>query len=380
VARRWFKTSRGYTDSNGYFSLSKKFKNKVKIIVKFENNDAEVRALRGARLWQVFFPVKKKIATISRGQAKNNISYTFMTNTDRASKGNRYWSAATVHNSIQEYKQYAAAENIGQAPGGMKIFISTLTRSGAAPMFNKRSDDGIPRQYFDYYLLSSITSEVGSLLINKLKREVDIMVSYGTLNSDRIKETMYHELTHAAHYNKVGNGWYGNFVRAEIAGIINTILDANYAPYGRKTDNDAGLIALGESWAYYMGHYMTDKHYNFQSSYVSEQTITYFNNWPVIGLSSHLNLLEDFNPYRTDDPFNWIPQGLYYDLRDNGNDASVSGRVPLNDVVSGFSNSQLFNALQSSTTSVPSYRQSLVDQNVGNQTQGLNNIFTFYGY
>lgn len=100
----------------------------------------------------------------------------------------------------------------------------------------------------------------------------------------------------------------------------------------------------------------------------------------VIGLSSHLNLLEDFNPYRTDDLFNWIPQGLYYDLRDNGNDASVSGRVPLNDVVSGFSNSQLFNALQSSTTSVPSYRQSLVDQNVGNQTQGLNNIFTFYGY
>jgi hypothetical protein len=36
----------------------------------------------------------------------------------------------------------------------------------------------------------------------------------------------------------------------------------------------------------------------------------YFNNRFITG-SSHLNYLEDFSPFRTGDPFRWIPNGLF---------------------------------------------------------------------
>ncbi len=61
-------------------------------------------------------------------------------------------------------------------------------------------------------------------------------------------------------------------------------------------------------------------------------------------LNSNLNLLEDFSPNRTADHFNWIPQGLYYDLFDNRNDNLANPpRVLLNDNVSTYTNQQFFN-------------------------------------
>lgn len=52
--------------------------------------------------------------------------------------------------------------------------------------------------------------------------------------------------------------------------------------------------------------------------------------------AKHLNLLEDFSPYRLPDPFRWIPQGLFYDLRDAQNENS-----PVVDQVSGYTNLQM---------------------------------------
>lgn len=58
-------------------------------------------------------------------------------------------------------------------------------------------------------------------------------------------------------------------------------------------------------------------------------------------LNSNLNLLEDFDPInKPNNPFRWIPQGLFYDLFDIRNE-----NVPVFDAVSNFTNQQFFNAL-----------------------------------
>ena len=134
---------------------------------------------------------------------------------------------------------------------------------------------------------------------------------------------------------------------------------------------------------YHMGHFLSDQRYGLQSSDAVEQLITYRNNNPVNGLSSHLNLLEDFDPVnrRNDDPFWWIPQGLLYDLIDNRNDNNaVPRRIALNDNVSGYTIQQFSNALQSDITTLQQYRVRLLSQNGNNQAAGVNSIFTFYGY
>jgi hypothetical protein len=93
-------------------------------------------------------------------------------------------------------------------------------------------------------------------------------------------------------------------------------------------------------------------------------------------------LLEDFNPRRTvEDPFFWIPQGLYYDLLDNRNDnLAIPPRVLLNDVVTGYTNQQFFNALDDDINNLPTYRIRLLNENGNNQAVGVTSIFTFYRY
>jgi hypothetical protein len=205
------------------------------------------------------------------------------------------------------------------------------------------------------------------------------------LNIDQLSETLFHELTHAAHYNKVGKAWWTTFVNAELHEMI-----IGLSPYGDGNNSFSPIIALGESWAYHMGHFATDWKYGNNSGGAVEQGILY-GNGPIwengilvanTGLNTHLNLLEDFSPNRKNvDPFWWIPQGLYYDLIDNRNDNfQFPLRVQLDDQVSGYSNSKFFNALDTDITTLQDYRARLLSENSNDQATGVTAIFNYYGY
>lgn len=197
--------------------------------------------------------------------------------------------------------------------------------------------------------------------------------------SDFIKETVYYELSHASHYAKLGNTWYYNFVMAELAEIVAHPLPSDpLNPYGSGASaTNSPIIALGEAWGYHMGHFLADQRYGLSSAQADEQGIGYLNNNPVALLSSHLNLLEDFDPSRTGDPFRWIPKGLMYDLMDARNEL---GLHPVVDGVSNFTIAQLFSALQSNVTTLQQYRVTFQQQNAGNQTIPITNLFAQYGY
>ncbi len=112
-----------------------------------------------------------------------------------------------------------------------------------------------------------------------------------------------------------------------------------------------------------------------------EQGNDYFNNSPVQGLSSHINLLEDFDPDFINDPFHWIPQGIYYDLIDDRNDGAVpSPRNNIRDEVNTYLNSQFFNALDGDVFSIPQFRNRLLQENSNRQAIQVNNLFTDYGF
>ncbi len=104
-------------------------------------------------------------------------------------------------------------------------------------------------------------------------------------------------------------------------------------------------------------------------------------NSPVFGLSSNLNLLEDFSPARTNGPFRWIPQGLFYDLFDTRNDfAATANPLQPGDLVSGYTNQQFFDALDDDITTIPAYRQRLLNENNNNQVANVTALFGFYNY
>ncbi len=180
------------------------------------------------------------------------------------------------------------------------------------------------------------------------------------------------EQTHAAHYNKVGNAWWSDYVEA----VLFEISFSNNPPYGNgNAGARSDIIALGESWAYHMGHFLADQKYGLNSSPTSNGQFRYGNNAIFPG-SSHLNALEDFSPDRLDDPDRWIPQGLYFDLIDTRNESPF----PITDGVSNFTNQQLFNALDDDVRSMPQYRERLIEENPFNQTAQVRDLFNQYHY
>ena len=151
------------------------------------------------------------------------------------------------------------------------------------------------------------------------------------------------------------------------------------SPYGTKTDGNSGIIALGKGWAYYMGSHLTDQRYGSLCGEVGENQSKYRNNSPLLNLSSQLNALEGFNPSLTIDPFYWIPQGLFYDLKDTRNETILTGGS-VDDAVSNYSNSQMFNAFGSSITTLQGYRNNLLLLNSNNQATQINTLLSSYGY
>lgn len=96
-------------------------------------------------------------------------------------------------------------------------------------------------------------------------------------------------------------------------------------------------------------------------------------------MTSHLNYLEDYDPNDVNNPFRWIPEGIYYVLFDLRNETIGTGG-PITELVSGYTNLQLFNALDDNVSSVPQYRTRLLQENNNNQATQVINLFSQYGY
>ena len=377
VAKRWFKIERVYTDNTGHFQCTKRFKHKVKIIVKFKNDDAQVRNLNFKwQFWQGFLPVTYRIGVFSGN--KSSVNYNFNVNGIYTSKANIYWASATVHNAIQEYKDLAMSEGTGLPATGLRILINRSTTAGITLLFHKRYVVNFSNE-IALFAISPVADLINNV-VSLLKKQVDVSIGWGygstaALHSDNIKTTIYHELTHTAQYANLGNSWYSSLFDAEARQIIAHLFDSN-KPYGTSTSSDAPLIALGESWAYYMGHYFADKTYSTAASCQLEQPGSSFNcNFTGTG-HPHIDVEENFNPNLGTDPFKWIPQGVYQDLRDNTNETGI----PVIDQVSAYTNQQMFNAFQPNIYTLQDYKLKLLQTTSNSTSSFVPNLFAQYHY
>ena len=191
------------------------------------------------------------------------------------------------------------------------------------------------------------------------------------------KETVYYAMSHASDYSQVGNTWYGIFVTDELNEVQkHPSKNDQYNPYGDGGSSNSPIIALGEAWGYHMGHFLANQRYGVNAFNQIEQPGLQYN--PSGTNHPDIDVLENFTPGYTPDPFRWIPKGLMYDLMDNGEPTYFTN---VNDLVSGYTISQIFAALQSDVTTVPQYKTRLLQQNPGNPTNAnLNALLTSYGF
>lgn len=191
---------------------------------------------------------------------------------------------------------------------------------------------------------------------------------YTPFSSDLIKETIYHELTHASEFTKAGYNWYTGFFTAEATELGHWVGHSAQEPYGDGTSANSPIIALGEALAYHMGFFLAGQRYgsNGDPGKASQ-------NGGTTGYD--LVALEVFDPNRAADVFKWIPKGLMLDLID---DTPIEATV--NDKVSGYTNQQIFGALQSDVTRMSDYKAKLLLLYGTVQQTQINNLFASYHY
>jgi hypothetical protein len=404
VAKRWFKVWRGYTNEDGRFTVTRRFRNGVKMLVKMRNNNARVAKIRGIRLWQMFFPVKKRMG-IFNGNELNVIRYVFTKPTDgnARNKDLTYWTAATTHNAVMEFRQYVAEINLPVPPTKLKIMVSNwgdLRDVGAAPMWNKCHNNIVPTIWVSTFLIGGgiagtiVGGIVGVATI--LKNRVDIIVGYTSadynclLTSIHLRSLVYHELGHAQHYTQVGcNFWtdYRNAITTEMSKTD----QPEFHPYGTGNDGaTAPIIATGEMWGNHIEKWLGERIYGGPTPvniFSRMQGGIYVNNGSPTGnylgnatitvppLNANFGAIESFNPNEANDRWRWIPQGLPYDLWDNRNDVQ-----PIIDNVNGYTINQCFTALQPDVRSIPAFRLRLLQQNGNVQALQVNQLFQQYGF
>jgi len=380
--KRFLKMDRVYTDDYGNFASNKHFHNKVNIIVKFKNSLLETRGLRGARWYQMRSPIKHGIGKYSGNL--NNLQYIFVEGSDTKKRIYRNWWAAQLMNAYVEYNETAASLGTGTLPTNLIVFLTSweaFSAAGSTPMNHHRSNAGTPPSEWIEFFLVSPGNVVRANMINGLQggllKFMDMSLGYNVSfnwSSDQVKELMYHEMTHAAHFQKVGQEWWNNLVYSEEFTVSRYSNELD--PYGNGFDGVASeYISLAESWAEYLGRVVANRQYGLNSQAVAGASRYYYNDNPVFGLTSHLNYLEDYDPNDPNNPFRWIPEGLYYDLFD-----LRAENFPVVDNVSGLTNAQMFNVLQSDVTSMPQYKERLIAQNPNNQTNEVRNLFNQYHY
>ncbi len=399
IAKRWFKIWKGYTDDNGDFTVTKKFKNKVKVIVKTKNNNAKVCKVRGIRLWQMLFPAKKRIGVFNNNELAN-IRYVFAKPTDgnAHNKELAYWSAATTHNSVVEFRQYCNELGLPLPPSNLKIMVTNwgfMRNSGAAPMWNKSNNNVVPTVWTTAFIVSNalggyITGGIIAIA-NILKNQTDVIIGYTSndynclLTSPQLRSTVYHELGHTQHFGQAQTTFWDGYRSAITAELISSGFSD---PYGDgQNANRAPIIATGEMWGNHCEKWFSERHYGVAPTNVlsiSQRTFfvndgspiaTYngINTVSIPNFNANFAAIESYNPTLTGQ-HDWIPQGLPYDLWDNRNDAIIT------DNANGFSINQCYNALQPDVQSIPQFRERLLQQNGFIQQAQVNQLFQQYGF
>jgi hypothetical protein len=388
VIRRLFKTERLYTDVNGEFKSKKYYRNKYTIVAKFKNENAHISRTRPKRIFEQFFPVK-----INFGKWDNldclhqfNIEHVSQTGTVATS----HWCAATTHHAVWDFHKLCRDFTIASPPSKLKIILSSKKPSSHGNTYMMQSimkDNTAAFIAGEALLIGSLTAMnpltgVAVIAVTEFlrRRSPDIYYGYGGdpsfLTTDRYNELVMHELAHASHYSVVGTVWWAKFGLAEAT-------NKGEGTYGGCCSEKAGRIALGEGWAYTIGHLFTDKIYGLTSTSFPEQgnvtlnlDVLNFNNQPDI--SSHIHFLESYDPSRKQDPSYWIPKGLFYDLIDPKIEQFVASKIT--DEVSGYQCKQIFSLFNKDMNNMQDFKAKFITRYGGDQKKAIEDLFGQYGY
>jgi hypothetical protein len=148
---------------------------------------------------------------------------------------------------------------------------------------------------------------------------------------------------------------------------INYII--TYGSYGNGTGENVGICAFGEGWGYHIGRRLIIEEFGNNNSFFP--LASFENHDPVSRPSSIASGTFQNNTGWT----GWIPSGLMHDLTDTNTDLVRTGFI---DNASGYTNQNLFDAMDSDVLSPQQFRDRLLLENGNIDRADVLSLFEAY--
>ena len=280
--QKFLKWRTTYTNENGYFSISENF-TKPNISIIYDNTkDFTVWGN-----WAFLAP-----ATFTKHSCTNPSSFRlyFDRSTDYAP-----WSWSVVNNAAYDYYKNCSTgilKGVSTPPSNMKIWCLNVNWQGVgggAPMMKHLITSRVlsgASAVFSYMASLGWAAVVVSIAvaaaINIMGPDV-LMVTYNKTYNN-LYATTCHELSHASHFNAIGEWNYGKLIWYEMTHGDSTNL---YGTGGTGADGE-GYCEVSETYAFSIENYIR-KNTLHESSPSSGESSHYFFHKYVSTLSSLLN-------------------------------------------------------------------------------------------
>lgn len=230
----------GPLNAQGYYYSTKRFRTHCWYHIRFENHHTLTRIYGGAKF--LLGPVHRHVGWHRR--------YGFSCALDFRDVG---WRYATINNAVETYFNYCQLYNI-IFPYYMRVWVAGLGGdwSGSTPLFHKRNSPLIN---------SALTLALGPVLIFLDIPDMGLFVSQGDTHFKTLKvyELVFHEFSHASHYEKVGSSYWSHYV-------AHIIFNFGYGDHASGPFH--GYCGIGEMWGNFAGAYFLYKYMGYEYPYI----------------------------------------------------------------------------------------------------------------
>jgi len=378
-----FKINTTETDDNGCWQIEKSYYGQGRYWVQFKNERCNLRVPEGniEAVWQSIFTAID-YAGIMHGPDFNHqeANYGMWWVSENGSETHRNWAASTLNNAVHEFHDFAVQDGINPPPNHLDI-IGGHNHAYGYCLMNVQHDVSATAAAIlasgSSFILGPFSvlagASIGIIIDIYLP---DIFIGTNFRNSDRQKKLAYHELAHASHYSQAGHTFWAGLVSAEI------IADG----HGNENSQDAGLIALCESWAEHIG-----------IEYANQKYPPDLNNDRSTLVDGTVDWMEYHERIRNETD-NHIPIGIYHDLTDNVHDILQGCDKPtelnstqtayiwtecgsIDDDISGITNAQIFSQLTNQVSTIEIFYDNVLNNILpgsGNSPEDLNDLIESY--
>jgi hypothetical protein len=362
-----------HTDNNGYYNFPWRFSWGTIMGTKAKNNRVNIKPLFTEQWGNSNVPFELELITyfitgslyihgwVNSCDMRGEVNFEFNNHDQK-----RYW--AQLMDAVNLHDGYTSSDRISKAPNDLVLYAHWDDNYGSAsaPMLHQIvNNTGIGTILSANYLGTLLGGGVPSLaapIFNLLSGMLpDITVKVGanpnSNYSRQLMQTTFHELSHASHFERAGNGYWLDYIKA----TLKNHTACGY--YGCGDNADDGNVAVGESWAEFLGTvYARRLHGNVTK-------VSIFFNGSV--------LYDDALEKETWFANYWIPTGIYNDLIDVINSNPFEDNW---DRMGGLTIKQLYEVLGPNIDGICEYEHRLLQLHPYLNWADVNEIFIKHDY